>query len=307
MLNIEKYKDELIEMGIINIDKLGVKNGEPIICENHTTEICESCDIGKSSIECSEAIKDWLFSEYKEPEVDWSKVKVDTPVLVRNDTEAKWIKRHFAKYENGKVYVFSCGMTSWSYDEKTRVICWDDAKLPKLERKKSKSEIDWSKVAVDTPILVKFDEGNRWFKKYFARFVDGKIYAWKDGKASWTARDENDVCSWKHAKLTEMEDTDVNWSAIDIDTPILVRNNTENEWEKRHFAKYENGKVYFFPCGMTSWSFGITSLFDSPIVYNYVKLVENTECNHFCKLCGRPMRDDDKASVCDKCASEYEV
>ena len=156
MLNIEKYKDELIEMGIINIDKLGVKNGEPIICENHTTEICESCDIGKSSIECSEAIKDWLFSEYKEPEVDWSKV------------------------------------------------------------------------AVDTPILVKLDEGivsiNKWYKKHFARFVDGKIYAWKNGKTSWTALDENDVCSRKHAKLTEME---------------------------------------------------------------------NTECNHFCKLCGRPMRNNE--------------
>lgn len=36
--------------------------------------------------------------------VDWSKVAVDTPILVRDNIFSKWAKRYFAKYENGRVY-----------------------------------------------------------------------------------------------------------------------------------------------------------------------------------------------------------
>ena len=46
--------------------------------------------------------------------VDWSEVAVDTPILVRQYTKSEWHKRHFAKYENGKVYAFVDGKTSWS-------------------------------------------------------------------------------------------------------------------------------------------------------------------------------------------------
>ncbi len=40
----------------------------------------------------------WLNEEYKEPEVDWSKVPVDTKVFVRNLEDGLWRPRHFAKY-----------------------------------------------------------------------------------------------------------------------------------------------------------------------------------------------------------------
>lgn len=73
-----------------------------------------------------EAIK-----KYKEMQekVDWSTVEVDTPILVKMKQGTEWEKRHFAKYENGKVYAWGCGRTSWSYypDE---VSAWDMAKLP---------------------------------------------------------------------------------------------------------------------------------------------------------------------------------
>ena len=42
----------------------------------------------------------WLLEEYKEPEVNWSKVEVDTPILVRDNKNTEWIRRHFAKYED---------------------------------------------------------------------------------------------------------------------------------------------------------------------------------------------------------------
>ena len=56
----------------------------------------------------------WLLEEYEEPEVDWSKVEVDTPILVRNSENGEWKRRHFAKYEHGHVYVWNNGSTSWS-------------------------------------------------------------------------------------------------------------------------------------------------------------------------------------------------
>ena len=58
--------------------------------------------------------KKWANSEYVEPPVDWSKVAVDTPILVRDSEKESWRKRYFAKYENGIVYAWENGATSWS-------------------------------------------------------------------------------------------------------------------------------------------------------------------------------------------------
>lgn len=60
--------------------------------------------------------------------VDWSKVPVDTPILVKDNYEDCWHKRYFAKYENGVVFAFSCGSTQWSNDGDTP-IHYDEAKL----------------------------------------------------------------------------------------------------------------------------------------------------------------------------------
>ena len=77
--------------------------------------------------------KKWLFSEYKEPEVDWSKVKVDTPILVRNTEKEEWQKRHFARFKNGKVYAWYDGLTSWSTAGEDDVNFWKYAKLAESE------------------------------------------------------------------------------------------------------------------------------------------------------------------------------
>ena len=71
--------------------------------------------------------------EYKEPEIDWSKVEVDTPILVSQteDGDEEWIKRHFAKYENGKVYAWDGGSTSWT--SKGNMTGWNFAKLAESE------------------------------------------------------------------------------------------------------------------------------------------------------------------------------
>ena len=56
----------------------------------------------------------WLDEEYTEPEVDWSKVVVDTPILVRDSENQSWKKRYFARFESGLVCTWINGRTSWS-------------------------------------------------------------------------------------------------------------------------------------------------------------------------------------------------
>lgn len=64
--------------------------------------------------------------------------------------------------------------------------------------------IDWSKVPVDTPILVKDLGINKWKKRYFAFFDGEMIYTWERGSTSWSAEDNKRVVPWKIAKLAEV-------------------------------------------------------------------------------------------------------
>ena len=75
----------------------------------------------------------WLLEDYEEPETDWSKVKVDTPILVRDDEKTEWVKRHFAKYENGLVYAWKHSCTSWTVLHDKEVTSWKYAKLAESE------------------------------------------------------------------------------------------------------------------------------------------------------------------------------
>ena len=68
-----------------------------------------------------------------EPEVDWSKVEVDTPILVSNYSEAAWVRRYFAKYEDEKIYVWGSGATSWSAEGEDDIFNWEYAKLAEVE------------------------------------------------------------------------------------------------------------------------------------------------------------------------------
>ena len=64
--------------------------------------------------------------------------------------------------------------------------------------------VDWSKVKVDTPILVRELDGCPWKKRYFA-FFDGRIvHAWKYGATSWSIENKRDIISWPYAKLAEV-------------------------------------------------------------------------------------------------------
>ena len=63
--------------------------------------------------------------------------------------------------------------------------------------------IDWSKVPVDTKIEVRVSEHNEWNKRHFAKFENGFIYAWDNGKTSFTSNTKVSYTAWQQAKLYE--------------------------------------------------------------------------------------------------------
>lgn len=63
--------------------------------------------------------------------VDWSKVKVDTPVLVSLDDKL-WLCRYFADFNNGIVYTWSSGATSWSVRRRENKDAWSFAKVAEV-------------------------------------------------------------------------------------------------------------------------------------------------------------------------------
>lgn len=134
MTNKEKYGDKIIELAV-NTGMFALKNGEPALCKDIK---CEDCNFYKSNYSCEEGsvydFREWLNSEYVEPPVDWSKVAVDTPILVRDSEKNVWKKRYFAKYENGMVCTWGYGATSWSADS-DNVCDWKIAKLAESEEK----------------------------------------------------------------------------------------------------------------------------------------------------------------------------
>ena len=123
MLNKEKYAKEIIDIACSG-SSIGMRNG--VLCACNSIGDCIYCDFYGGKTICGIPIKDWANSEYKEPEIDWNKVPVDTCILV-TDSRGYTRKRHFAKYDNKKIYAYPDGTTSWSFiQDSIQLISWDE-------------------------------------------------------------------------------------------------------------------------------------------------------------------------------------
>lgn len=121
MTNYEKNKTQLDMYGAANVSWGVDRSGKVNECDG-----CSIDCIFRGKEICSHKRLRWLQEEYKDPEVDWSKVEVDTPILVKTNENYDWIKRYFAGYMWGKVCAFDNGNTS----EDFKVITpWKYAKL----------------------------------------------------------------------------------------------------------------------------------------------------------------------------------
>lgn len=115
MKNKDRFREKILEIACDG-SCVAVVDGKPVPCRGTD---CKDCDLHCKthrtiSKPCAERRKEWCEAEYVEPTVDWSKVAVDTPILVRDKECYTWKKRYFAKYEDEYVYAWNDGADSWS-------------------------------------------------------------------------------------------------------------------------------------------------------------------------------------------------
>lgn len=119
MKNYEKYADKIKEY---NGDDICTDFIEPYILKS----INAKCN-NTNCLKCHLYRIIWLMEDYEESGVDWSKVKVDTPILVRDDECEEWERRYFAKFEDSTIYAWSDGRTSWTGEGQMTI--WNYVKL----------------------------------------------------------------------------------------------------------------------------------------------------------------------------------
>ena len=117
MINYEKYKDEIDEIFDTNDGTIAInKNTNEITnCSDFECSKCLFSARYNNTISCAITMAKWLVSEYVEPEIDWSIIPVDTPVLV-SDNNRDWYHRHLAKVIENRPYIWGDGRTSWTTD-----------------------------------------------------------------------------------------------------------------------------------------------------------------------------------------------
>ena len=130
MLNREKFATEILDITCKG-NKIAICNGKLTACiDTH----CINCDF-KCPSDCNEKTLKWANGEYIEQPVDWSKVPIDTPVLVRDYEDSEWTCAYFAGQDDEcgiRTWVF--GATSWSVAKcPHRTVKWKYAKLAESE------------------------------------------------------------------------------------------------------------------------------------------------------------------------------
>lgn len=113
MTNYEYYKEQ-IERATRMGGKAAVNKDTGEVAPCSKTDCTRCLFFGNSGRKCTEVALSWADEEYVEFKADWSKVPVDTPVLVSSDGK-RWLRRYFAKTgDEGIPLVFAEGRTSWT-------------------------------------------------------------------------------------------------------------------------------------------------------------------------------------------------
>ena len=105
----------------------------------------------------------------------------------------------------GRVFVLEESLYYlWLKDEKTKEVIEDNLTLDEILQMEFEEivDVDWSKVQLDTKILVS-ENGIDWYRRYFAKYENGSVHVFPDGRSSFTTEESDIIYPWKYAKLCE--------------------------------------------------------------------------------------------------------
>lgn len=119
--------------------------------------------------------------KYKDKIAD---IAIDRRSLAVNKDTLEPTYCHNIQCENCIAYNHNCGL---------RIKEWAEQEY--------KPYFDWTKVKKDTPILVSQDDVF-WHKRHFCKYEGGMVYAYINGKTSFSAR-HFEISTWKYAKLAD--------------------------------------------------------------------------------------------------------
>lgn len=110
-----------------------------------------------------------------------------------------------AEIEKGYIFFYEkpVTLTTWVPSIPIKCTCFTDEPQC-IDIAEYLGVVDWSKVAVDTLILVKDYKCNAWKKRYFAFYKDETVYAWANGATSLSVENDRNIIPWAHAKLAEV-------------------------------------------------------------------------------------------------------
>lgn len=107
MTNREFFKEQLLDIACKGRTiAVNEKTGVPMSCDAPN---CSGCLFINMPVPCSTAVSDWCKADYNY-ERFWKNVEVDAKILVNGS------RKHFAKYENGLVYYYAHGESSFTND-----------------------------------------------------------------------------------------------------------------------------------------------------------------------------------------------
>lgn len=130
MTNYEHYKEQIEKITRLGFTFALNKDTEEIVaCPGFS---CSNCTFNSKHFNgCVKEKFKWADEEY-EDEVDWSRMPVDTLILVSNNN-VNWHSRYFAEYKDGAVYAWNDGFTSFASENNNRATLWEYAKLAEVE------------------------------------------------------------------------------------------------------------------------------------------------------------------------------
>lgn len=136
MKNQKYFEKEILQIAItgqavaVHKERL-----EPMVCSKNVCNDCLNCGENGRCKKDKEAIAKWMNEEYIDPaeRIDWSKVAIDTPILVRNDECNIWERGYFAGIGKDGIFVYPNGTTNFTQSSREdKPVVYKHARLAKL-------------------------------------------------------------------------------------------------------------------------------------------------------------------------------